>query len=446
MITSFRFDNCFAFNKAIEINMNADMRTKKFSSNIININNNFNILKSAVIYGANNTGKTTLINCIKAMKDTLLNKEIYLYSNIFVDNNICEEAISFIYDNKEYFYEYKFDDEKRLYIYEKMYEIEKDKYDNKKEKIIFLKDSVNEKYECSEDKNLEKILNITASNNILIYTVQAEKFPILEKIKNMLVETANNIEIIDMNKIPNSKTIQMLKNKDEETKKVVNFIKNADMYLDDYMYVEDLKIKIDGKEADERILKNQNFMDQIKIVSVYKGKEVPSIIFDSLGTRKFAALASYVIEAIEQGKTLIIDELDSSLHFKITRAIISMFNNEINTGAQLIATLHDISLLDCKKMFRKEQIWFTSKDEEGTELYSLKKFNYAEDGIRDTSDIKEKYSKGEFCAIPEPDLISTLLGKNNKLGIGKGDYTKEKYENDEDITIEDFEKYLAENS
>ena len=155
-------------------------------------------------------------------------------------------------------------------------------------------------------------------------------------------------------------------------------------------------------------------MDQIKIVSVYKGQAVPSIIFDSLGTRKFAALASYVIEAIEQGKTLVIDELDSSLHFKITRAIISMFNNEINKKAQLIATLHDISLLDCKRMFRKEQIWFTDKDENGTDLYSLKEFSYAENGVRDTSNIQEKYIKGEFGAIPEPDLISTLLEVDNE--------------------------------
>ena len=86
-----------------------------------------------------------------------------------------------------------------------------------------------------------------------------------------------------------------------------------------------------------------------------------------------------------------------------------MFNNDINKRSQIIATLHDISLLDCKKMFRKEQIWFTDKNENGTELYSLKEFTYSEKGVRDTSDIKEKYSKGEFGALPEPDLISTLL-------------------------------------
>ena len=110
MITSFKFINCFAFNKQVEMNLKADMRTKKFASNIININNNIKVLKSAVIYGPNNTGKTTFINCIKAIKNTLLNKEIYLDSNIFTDNNICEERISFIYEKQEYSYEYKYDD------------------------------------------------------------------------------------------------------------------------------------------------------------------------------------------------------------------------------------------------------------------------------------------------------------------------------------------------
>lgn len=409
MITSLKFNNCFAFNKTIEMSLKADMRTKKFSSNITSISDSLNILKSVAIYGPNNTGKTTLVNCIKAIKGTLLNKEIHLNSNIFTNNNICEEAISFIYDKKEYSYEYKFDDKKMLYIYEKMCEIVKDQYNNEKEELIFLKDTINEKYECPKDKELEKVLNIASNNNILIYTVQIEKFTILEKIRNILTGIANSIEIVDMNKIPNSKTIQMLKNKDEKTKKVVEFIKNADLYLDDYMYVENIDVEIDGKVADEKVLKNQNLMDQIKVISVYKGQAVPSIIFDSLGTRKFASLASYVIEAIEQGKTLIIDELDSSLHFKITRAIISMFNNDINKNAQLIATLHDISLLDCKRMFRKEQIWFTDKDKDGTNLYSLKEFSYAENGVRDTSNIQEKYSKGEFGAISEPDLISTLL-------------------------------------
>ncbi len=409
MITSFRFENCFAFDKQVEMALRADMRTKRFSSNVSNINKNINVLKSVAIYGPNNTGKTSFINCIRAIKRTLQNRKIMLNANIFTNSPICYESISFVFEGKEYCYEYKFDCNQRSYIYEKMAEITRDQHKNKGENVIFIKDTINEHYECPSDLNLQNVLNIASTNNILIYTVQIEKFEILQKIKEILTSVASSIEIVDMNHIPNSKTIEMLKNRSMETKKIVDFIKNADIYLEDYRYEEDIQFEIDGKEADEKVLKNQNFVDQIKLVSVYKGKAVPSIIFDSLGTRKIAALASYVITAIEEGKTLIVDELDSSLHFKITRAIISMFNNDINKNAQLIATLHDISLLDCKKMFRKEQIWFTDKNDNGTELYSLREFSYDQAGVRDTTDIQDRYSKGAFGAIPDPDLISTLL-------------------------------------
>lgn len=414
MITSLKFKNCFAFNNEVEMRLKADMRTKMFYCNVANINENLNVLKSAVIYGPNNTGKTTLINCIKALKKTLLNKEIYLKSNIFTDSDICEAKISFIYEEKEYSYEYKYNSKEHSYIYEKMCEIIRDKYNNEKEELKFLRDTINEKFECPSNKELEKILNITSNNNILIYTLQIEKFSILQEIKTILTSVAESIEIVDMNRIPNEKTIQILKNKNEETRKVVEFIKNADLYLEDYLYEENMDVMIDGKVADERTLKDQNLMDQIRLMSVYKGHEVPSIIFDSLGTRKIVALASYVIQAIEKGQTLIIDELDSSLHFRITRSIISMFNNDINKNAQLIATLHDISLLDCKRMFRKEQIWFTDKDENGTELYSLKEFSYENSGIRETTDLQDRYCKGAFGAVPEPDLISTLLEVGNE--------------------------------
>ena len=62
-----------------------------------------------------------------------------------------------------------------------------------------------------------------------------------------------------------------------------------------------------------------------------------------------------MIEALEQGRILVVDELDSSIHFKLTRAIVAMFNNELNTGAQMIFTVHDINLMDCKRMFERNR-------------------------------------------------------------------------------------------
>ena len=85
-----------------------------------------------------------------------------------------------------------------------------------------------------------------------------------------------------------------------------------------------------------------------------------------------------------------------------------MFNNELNTSAQMIFTVHDINLMDCKRMFRKEQIWFVHKDEEGVYVYSLADFT-AQQGVRDTTDVMEKYRKGALGALPDPELINSLL-------------------------------------
>ena len=93
------------------------------------------------------------------------------------------------------------------------------------------------------------------------------------------------------------------------------------------------------------------------------------------------ALASYIVEALEKGKILIIDELDSGLQFKISREIISLFNNYINTSAQLICTTHDVSFLDIKTLFRKDQIWFTDKDTDQAYLYSLALFTSEKAGM-----------------------------------------------------------------
>lgn len=182
------------------------------------------------------------------------------------------------------------------------------------------------------------------------------------------------------------------------------------------------KIHIQTDSAEERPEEKalnipEQIMDQIRLVSVYKGVPVPSILFDSTGTKKIAAIASYIIEGLEKGRILIVDELDSSIHFKITRAIVAMFNNELNSNAQLIFTIHDINLMDCKKMFRKEQIWFVHKDNEGVYVYSLAEFT-AQQGVRDTTDIMEKYRKGVLGALPDPELIRSLLSiKGNKKEV-----------------------------
>ena len=83
------------------------------------------------------------------------------------------------------------------------------------------------------------------------------------------------------------------------------------------------------------------------------GKKVsfPSILIDSLGTKKLIVYASYVLKALKEECILIVDELDSSWHTILTRNIYALFNSTSNTSSQLIASCHDLLLLDDDKMF-----------------------------------------------------------------------------------------------
>ena len=330
-----------------------------------------------------------------------------------------------MYEGKKYAYDFKYNEEKEEYIYEKFIEIEKDQYGNEREIVWFLKDINSDESICL-DEGVCQMVSMVAKNNLFYHLIDVSKFEHLQKMKNILVGFAEKIDIINMNNIPMQHTIELMKNKDRLQDKVVAFIKNADLYLDNFEYVEmeNIPVKIAGEKvgSEEKVLDiPDQIMDQIRLVSTYKGKHVSSMLFDSTGTKKIAALASYIIEGIEKGRILVIDELDGSIHFKLTRAIVAMFNNELNTDAQMIFTVHDINLMDCKRMFRKEQIWFVHKDNEGVYLYSLADFT-AQQGVRDTTDIMEKYRKGALGALPDPELINSLLSiKGNGKDVSVND-------------------------
>lgn len=420
MIIEIRAKNCFAFDEQISFSMKADMRNKKFASNV-HKENNFNILKTVGVYGPNNAGKTCLVKCIRAIKQILLNKKADLMSNIFTGSDVCDLGVTFLAFGRKFSYDFKYDVKKEEVLYESFAEVLKDQYGNEKEVFWLVKDSVQEQYSCADEEAIQ-MMPLVAKNNLLCYLIDTSKFEHLEEMKKIIVDFAGKIDIINMNNIPMKHTIELMKNRNQLQQKVVDFIKNADLYMDNFEYVDmdQIRLKVDdeSKKPEEKVLDlPETIMDQIRLVSTYKGVHVPSMIFDSTGTKKIAALASYVIEGLEQGRILVVDELDSSIHFKLTRAIVAMFNNELNTNAQMIFTVHDINLMDCKKMFRKEQIWFVHKDKDGVYVYSLADFT-AQQGVRDTTDIIEKYRKGALGALPDPELINSLLSiKGNEKGV-----------------------------
>lgn len=124
---------------------------------------------------------------------------------------------------------------------------------------------------------------------------------------------------------------------------------------------------------------------------------------ESEGTKKVIELSGPLFDTLNNGKPLIIDELDAKLHPLLTRNIVLLFMDpERNPhGAQLIFATHDTNLLDLD-ILRRDQIWFAEKDNmEATDLYSLVEFKN-EDGkkVRNDRDIKKDYIRGRYGAIP----------------------------------------------
>jgi len=124
---------------------------------------------------------------------------------------------------------------------------------------------------------------------------------------------------------------------------------------------------------------------------------------ESSVTNKLFDLAGYILFALEFEIVLIIDELDSKLHQILTQEIIKLFNNpETNPkNAQLIFTTHDTNLLGAD-LFRRDQIWFTEKDDfEATDMYSLLEFEDEDDNtIRKDRSFEKDYIRGRYGAIP----------------------------------------------
>lgn len=122
---------------------------------------------------------------------------------------------------------------------------------------------------------------------------------------------------------------------------------------------------------------------------------------ESEGTQRLYALAAPILDVLECGRILIVDELDSSLHPLLVRQLIRLFNSPATNpnGAQLLFTTHDTSLLD-KSLFRRDQIWFTEKNrDQATCLYPLLDFS-----PRETEAWEKGYLIGRYGAVPFFDV------------------------------------------
>ena len=122
---------------------------------------------------------------------------------------------------------------------------------------------------------------------------------------------------------------------------------------------------------------------------------------ESAGTQKFFDILGPIIDTLENGYVLFIDEFDNSIHPYLTKFIIDLFEKKNPQNAQLVVTTHDTSLLSYKELINKEQFWFTEKNKFGEgHLFSLAEFKTQ----RNDTEFSKKYLEGRFGALPFVDF------------------------------------------
>ena len=175
------------------------------------------------------------------------------------------------------------------------------------------------------------------------------------------------------------------------------------------MGVKDIKVNIDQKEMEAFELppflsdefKNillQTKVDDITAKVVYEKFETDLMQDESTGVQKLFGLLCPLIDIMVNGKVLICDELESSLHESLVYELVRMFMNyKTDKFAQIIFTTHETGLLNLD-LFRRDQIWFTEMDgiERGTDLYSLAEIK----NVRKEDNFGKGYIAGKYGAIP----------------------------------------------
>ncbi|MEM9243880.1 MAG: ATP-binding protein, partial [Pseudomonadota bacterium] len=137
---------------------------------------------------------------------------------------------------------------------------------------------------------------------------------------------------------------------------------------------------------------------ELKFIYPINGKINKELPFEdeSMGTQRLFKYAAFMLEAIDKNITLIIDELNASLHPKALEGVIQLFKNKAK-NAQLIFTSHDAITMD---LMRKDEVWLVEKGNDlATKLYSVADFKNESNNV-----ISKRYLSGRYGAIPDIEV------------------------------------------
>ncbi len=382
---------------------------------------NYSLLKSSIIYGANASGKSNLLKAMAFMSRLVLNRykimqstdqlphDPYRLSTETENESSTFEIVFFVGETK---YRYGFEIDSETVYSEWLFADEKGK-----EAKLFFRDTEESDYVNPNkfkegydffNKKEEKIR--IAKNQLFIWKCdQADG-----EISKAILGWFNHFNMIDGMDHDGYINFTMKKMEDEEfRKKIVELVKTADIGIDDIQIEEeDLSLESIAKFALPDDLKakimNEKGWKSVSLNTLHQkfdenGQLIGNVVFElnedeSKGTRKFFAMSAPILDTLQNGKILIIDELDASLHPILTQHLIKLFHDEDmnKKNAQLIFATHDTNLLK-PELFRRDQIWLTDKDQCGTTtIYSLAEFK----NVRKQEDFEKQYIQGKYGAIP----------------------------------------------
>lgn len=410
MIIQFTVENFLSFKEAATLSLVASsLKEKQTQADDIVFaleGANLSLLKSAVVYGANASGKSNLIKALDFFKWFVINSskgtqsgERIQVESFWLNDETEKEPSYFeaVFADKEMQFRYGFEmDDKRVYR-EWLYQ--KGNKRKAKEVELFYRES--DKYDIHPKFTVGKevVAKKMVRDNALLLSVAAQfnemtSVQIMKWLADTTTVTGNCDERIweqASGQIDNPKIKQ----------RIVEFARFADFGIDDIHKVDNTVVSSHRQYND-------------------KGKETKTVTFpfrknESDGTIKYFSLAYPIIDALDHGKRLIIDEFDSKMHPLLTCRIIALFNSaETNPkNAQLICTTHDTNLLNAN-LFRRDQVWFTQKDAYGaSRLYSL-----AEYKVRNSAPFEKDYLMGKYGGVPVVGRFEQLFNQNEETEDG----------------------------
>jgi AAA15 family ATPase/GTPase len=411
MLIGFTFKNFMSFYGENVFTMKSSADTKFRELNTVKTGYG-ELIKSAFVLGANGSGKTNFIRAVDYMKDVVL-AELNLQSKMIanIDNFMFSETsnempsifeIEFIADGLVY--EYGFEllngEVNREYLHKK----------TKRMTPVFTRTSPDFK-DISLSKDMDNVKELTKNtrrDTLFLYWANGGN----NEMAMTVCRWFENIQIFDMEDIGRllSATVEYLEDNKDGKSNVLNLLQKADVNILDFDF--ELTEENEQNKFMNKALK-KSFAEKmlpVRTVSLttkhhlYDGSwervgivSTP-VIFESAGTKKLFEIAGPIIEALENGSVVFIDEIDSRLHPMLVRFLVMMFNSISKNpkSAQLICSTHDVLLLD--EDIRRDQVYFTEKDEYGvSNLYSLTDFK----GVRKGSKLLKQYLLGAFGATPK---------------------------------------------